>query len=128
MAPELHSAEHEVVITRSSDVYAFGMTMLEVRHRATRWVNCNSHARYQIFSGRHPFPELVREGSVMMAVVEGRRPERPDTALLTDDVWKLMTECWSGNATARPSIQEIVTLVSMFGPCYISDSTYTHTF
>jgi len=90
MAPELLLSG--ATKTRSSDSYAFGMTILEVYTR---------------------LPPFQLDGykndvSVIMALGKGVRPSRPDAEYgIDDDLWKLTSECWADEANARPSMEVI---------------------
>jgi len=88
MAPELHQLTSETRRTRASDVYAFACVGLE------------------LYSGRPPFSDLRPDIAVVLGVLEGKRPNRPSG--LPDWMWRLITSCWSQEATARPKITEIV--------------------
>jgi len=88
MAPELFSAG--IKKTRESDVYAFGMTILE------------------IFTGRAPFQQYHHEMGVVMAISRGERPERPAAScMMCDKVWELVTKCWESDTKARPRMTVI---------------------
>ncbi|CAE7229951.1 unnamed protein product [Rhizoctonia solani] len=80
--------------TTQSDVYALGMTMLE------------------IFTGDVPYPERRIDGSVIRAVMTGILPPRPAQYLKADElgnrVWKLMLDCWSRDPHARPSAAQVL--------------------
>ncbi|CAE7188664.1 unnamed protein product [Rhizoctonia solani] len=80
--------------TTQSDVYALGMTMLE------------------IFTGDVPYPERRVDAAVIRAVMMGKLPPRPaqylDTDEVGDRVWKLMLDCWSRDPHARPSAGRVL--------------------
>ncbi|KDN40372.1 hypothetical protein RSAG8_08135, partial [Rhizoctonia solani AG-8 WAC10335] len=85
--------------TTKSDVYALGMTMLE------------------IFTGEVPYPKCRQDFTVLVTVQRGTLPERPLERLKDDQqgnmVWQLLLECWSRNSSERPSSGKVVdTLVS----------------
>ncbi|CAE6538292.1 unnamed protein product [Rhizoctonia solani] len=95
-APELmDSAEDEVNVekTRQSDVYALGMTLLE------------------IVTGEAPYSEYRLDVGVMKAVVIGKLPKRP-AALREgnrkDVFWNLLEQCWNHEQMARPSAQRVL--------------------
>ncbi|CAE6404251.1 unnamed protein product [Rhizoctonia solani] len=93
VAPEM-LAEEAPKRTKESDVYALGMTMLEV------------------FTGSVPYPECQKDFSVIKKVDRGALPDRP-TELLGDDqrggaVWQLMLNCWSRKLDERPSAGQVV--------------------
>ncbi|CAE6448419.1 unnamed protein product [Rhizoctonia solani] len=72
--------ESKAVITFASDIYALGMTFLE------------------IYTGNPPFMEMRNDFQVMFAVIGGTLPQRPSpeaSPQLTDRMWDLMTWCWA---------------------------------
>ncbi|CUA68332.1 Vegetative incompatibility protein HET-E-1 [Podospora anserina] [Rhizoctonia solani] len=75
--------------TTESDVYALGMTMLE------------------IFTGEVPYPDCRTEISVIRKVERGTLPARPMEKLPAgqrgDMMWQLLLHCWSRDASKRPS-------------------------
>ncbi|CAE7227948.1 unnamed protein product [Rhizoctonia solani] len=78
--------------TTQSDVYALGMTMLE------------------IFTGQVPYPERRLDVVVITAVIQGILPTRPSH--LKDDeqgnlTWNLLLECWSREPSERPSARQV---------------------
>lgn len=43
-------------------------------------------------------------------VLGGERPSKPENALelgLSDEVWKLLEDCWQTDRTSRPSIKDV---------------------
>ncbi|KAG8726598.1 hypothetical protein FRC12_023244, partial [Ceratobasidium sp. 428] len=78
----------KATITTSTDIYALGMTMLE------------------ILTGHPPFIELKNDLQVMFAVIKGDLPRRPlaeEAPQLSDRLWELMTWCWSRDPNVRPA-------------------------
>ncbi|KAJ6549829.1 kinase-like domain-containing protein, partial [Mycena capillaripes] len=73
--------------TGSSDVYSFGMLVLEV------------------FSREPPWGLSRVEGSIALSVVTNLRPPRPPS--IPDNMWEIVQECWSHLPTERPAICEI---------------------
>ncbi|CAE7121931.1 unnamed protein product [Rhizoctonia solani] len=91
-APEILLEEvHEK--TMQTDIYALGMTMLE------------------IFTGEAPYPNCRTDISVIRTVERGTLPTRP-TELGEDEksnmMWHLMSLCWNRNASERPSAAQVV--------------------
>ncbi|EJD36817.1 hypothetical protein AURDEDRAFT_174077 [Auricularia subglabra TFB-10046 SS5] len=82
--------------TRPSDVYAFGMLILE------HW-----HWNRQAFTERPPWPEL-NEFAVMHRVCCGLRPPRPDGMAMIHGWWAVCEKCWRTAPAARPSMQHVV--------------------
>ncbi|CAE6485448.1 unnamed protein product [Rhizoctonia solani] len=103
VAPEMLKEDEEAPQrTKQSDVYALGMTMLE------------------IFTGKVPYSQFQNDFSIMMTVKRGTLPARPIEQLKNDAqgnfVWELLLRCWSRNLMERPSAGEVVsTLVSRTG-------------
>ncbi|CUA75507.1 Vegetative incompatibility protein HET-E-1 [Podospora anserina] [Rhizoctonia solani] len=97
-APELLLAEVPKRTTQC-DVYALGMTFLE------------------IFTGQVPFPECKQDFTILMNVQRGTLPSRPLEQLKNDErgdmMWRLLLECWNKEPSERPSSGQVVdTLVS----------------
>jgi len=80
------------VPSKEADVYALGMTV------------------YQVLTGKWPF-HPKRESEVMLAVMSGERPPRPENAEevgMTEIMWNLLRECWEEDTTKRPSILNVL--------------------
>ncbi|KAF9449953.1 kinase-like protein [Macrolepiota fuliginosa MF-IS2] len=94
LAPEIVGDSREVP-TEASDVYSFGMAILE------------------LLTGKQPFAEIGRDVAVVSAILsQSARPKRPaDPAAqrwLTDGMWVLLERCWLGDPSSRPSMGDIV--------------------
>ncbi|QRV78828.1 WD repeat-containing protein [Ceratobasidium sp. AG-Ba] len=91
MAPELIKQEISEVADRSmaADVYALGMTILEV------------------VTGKLPFYEHRQDAVVTLMVTEGEHPKRPiqlaEGALFGTKRWETMVSCWNFLHQDRPS-------------------------
>lgn len=100
LAPELI----EGVITsptKKADTYSYAMAVLE------------------LLTGKHPFSHRSRDASVIHDVVVLKRtPPRPEDAdvlvWLTDDLWKLLEECWLVDPTLRPPMRQISASMAEF--------------
>lgn len=91
MAPELLNPELFGTSSRhteKSDIYAFGMVMLE------------------LYTGRIPFHEIAWDASVILRVMRGDRPRR--TLGIPADIWHLMNMCWQGQREQRPGTSSII--------------------
>jgi serine/threonine protein kinase len=78
--------------TKESDSYALGMVILEV------------------LSGQAPFKRF-KDVIVMRMLMEGKRPERPngpEGAWFTDDLWRMLNLCWEPQRAKRPSIEAVL--------------------
>ncbi|CAE7128728.1 unnamed protein product [Rhizoctonia solani] len=83
--------------TTQADVYALGMTILE------------------IFTGDVPYPDCRTDIGVIRTVERGTLPTRPIQLggnEKGDMMWHLMVRCWSRDASARPSSAEVVNAIS----------------
>ncbi|CUA77706.1 hypothetical protein RSOLAG22IIIB_12777 [Rhizoctonia solani] len=91
-APEVFS--EEAIKSKPSDVYALGMTFLE------------------IFTGKVPYPECQGDAGVIMAIMKGILPTRPMDRLGNDErnnkMWELMVSCWHRDPAARPTAAEVL--------------------
>lgn len=75
--------------TPASDVYAFGMLVLQAFGGAVPW---------------HGYDNVA----VIYRIVHGLVPPRPPHAGLTDALWDLCLECWSFDPRARPSMKTVL--------------------
>jgi len=75
--------------TKESDYYALGMVIFEV------------------LSGQHPFAD-DQWFVIMLKVTQGKHPERPENPLFTDDLWKILEQCWSPKPKDRPTSQDVL--------------------
>ena len=81
-----------VMESKPTDVFAFAMFAIEV------------------FTGKIPFEEQKNE-AVVLRISQGGRPEMPENARavgLTDEMWKLLENCWQQNRKKRPTMEEVV--------------------
>ena len=96
MSPELlHPEQFGLDLsspTKESDCYALGMVI------------------YEVTSGQAPFASF-KEYIVIRKVSEGEYPKRPEGAKgawFTDDVWKMLGQCWEIHAQNRLCIQDVL--------------------
>ncbi|EUC53478.1 tyrosine kinase catalytic domain protein, partial [Rhizoctonia solani AG-3 Rhs1AP] len=96
-APELMGSSDDeagVEKTRQSDVYALGMTLLE------------------IVTGAPPYSEYRFDFGVLNALARGNFPKRPPALSeenRKDAFWNLLVRCWNPDRAARPSAQRVLT-------------------
>ncbi|KAJ3572116.1 hypothetical protein NP233_g3310 [Leucocoprinus birnbaumii] len=82
MSPEILE-EHDPSPTFSSDIWAFGMTIL------------------QVFTGKVPFESMRNDATVIVSLARGVLPEQP--VEINDAMWALLKRCWKTRPTDRPS-------------------------
>jgi len=95
MSPEL-LVDH-VIASSSSDVWAFGMTVLE------------------IMSGNRPYHEFKKDAVVLGQIKDGLTPLRPQGSaafsLITDQLWTLCELCWALQPNQRPSMEKVTSQI-----------------
>ena len=78
--------------TKESDCYALGMVVLEVLTGKVPFSGC-SHllAVRKISEGEHP-----------------GRPKGPEAVWFTDDLWRMLEQCWSRKPKERPDVEGVL--------------------
>jgi len=74
--------------TKESDIFAFGMTTLE------------------IITGVQPFGNSLTNTQVIFNMCERVRPDRPEN--VDDTLWSLITDCWAHEPERRPDIDQVL--------------------
>ncbi|KAF9258242.1 kinase-like protein [Marasmius fiardii PR-910] len=98
MAPELlglsdeeddESLEPDNTPKLSSDTYAYACTI------------------YEIVAGTIPFANL-KDGKVVLKVVNGKRPPRPQAvSWCPDSIWGVVEQCWKQESHLRPTAADV---------------------
>ena len=68
------------------------------------------HTR-QVLCGNVPYGEITNRAAVINAVMNGRRPQKPEAAEslgFTDELWKIVERCWSVDAGTRPDVRTVL--------------------
>ena len=79
-------------LTKQSDCYALGMVI------------------YEVLSGQAPFTPF-NSSMVMLKVIRGERPGRPngpEGARFTDNLWQTLNRCWESQPDDRPSAEAVL--------------------
>lgn len=79
----------------SSDIYAFGMTVLEM------------------MTDEKPLVHIKHNRDIPFKVISGERPMRPSETKfaqrgLDDEMWELLQECWAEVPESRPTVDVIL--------------------
>ncbi|KDQ10876.1 hypothetical protein BOTBODRAFT_177764 [Botryobasidium botryosum FD-172 SS1] len=108
MAPELlfGSGGDLAPITKEGDVYALGCLALEAPSKLT--------------TDEWPWYSIHNNAEFMVKVYEGHLPPRPENEVaaheLSDELWSLITSCWSYKPTERPQVTTVHSrLLSIIG-------------
>ena len=88
-------------ITEKVDVYAYGM-LLYVCLCVNSCTTEGAEMPLVLDNGAK-----VSEETLTSAITKGQRYLRPDNGI-TDDYWRLICDCWSGNPNSRPDFSEIL--------------------
>ncbi|KAJ7588214.1 kinase-like domain-containing protein [Mycena floridula] len=107
-APEILKGEPN---SFKGDIYAYGCVSYEVcdpNHACQRILR-----QSQIFAGKVPFFEVHNDMAVALKVLDRRRPIRPETPHVEDDMWNLVQDCWKQDPSERPTAAEIVRRLSI---------------
>ncbi len=94
LAPELiDSTDNELAVTsptKKTDVYSYGMSMLE------------------LITEKRPWSECKREVMVILNVISKKTiPSRPKDVALSDELWALMQDCWRRDSATRPDMEQV---------------------
>ena len=66
----------------------------------------------QIFFDTVPFPK-ANNFRIMRLVTDGIRPDRLQSPAMDDKTWDLISNCWKANPSGRPTMEQIVNLLSV---------------
>jgi serine/threonine protein kinase len=86
------------VLSTYSDIYAYGMTVLE------------------LLTHQQPYREIKHTTEVVIKSSCGAYPNRPTEPYivergLNDALWRLLISCWARTPAARPTIQSVLVYV-----------------
>jgi hypothetical protein len=93
--------EEHVTVTRETDMWSWGMTVLEA------------------MTAQAPYAHRRRDTQVMLDIIGGVLPARPREGLLgrsavgldqstADALWGVMEKCWRAEPSERPTASEVV--------------------
>jgi serine/threonine protein kinase len=115
MAPELMTPvdipqKHEYH-TKATDVWAFGMVVY-VRIRISCFeYSCLLIVSQEALSGDIPFKDSRNDAQVMMSIVSGTLPAKPEERRAQGEVferlWRCCLDCWVRDPAKRPRMMEV---------------------
>ena len=109
-APEV--LEETGTPSTETDIFSFGMVIAEVRCgsttvRLSQVDDLFTLPRHKAFTGMAPFSDH-HPLAAMIAIMSGRRPQRPAHPSFTDSLWKLLQKCWDQDRRNRPRMSEVL--------------------
>ena len=103
-APEVLTGEE--CASKESDIFSFGMVIIEV--------GCDQFVLRQrpyplmkVFTGKAPFAGSAAP-TVVLGIMGGKRPERPNHASFTDNLWNLTRKCLEQAPSDRPKVEQVL--------------------
>ncbi|KAG1763623.1 kinase-like domain-containing protein [Suillus occidentalis] len=96
--------------TKEADIYSFGSTMLQVRTVlciAAHW----SVSLFQVLSGKVPYYYIKQQMQIIVMVVNGKKPKRPEEPKIAEDHWSMIERCWSP-CNVRPTIEDLLNFIA----------------
>lgn len=98
-------------LTKMTDVYSFGILMIEVSVLFfAHDLDLSTDTYPQVFTGLHPFAHIKNDIAIPMLVLDRHRPPQPKADHLgyTDDMWEVTCRCWRERPDRRPSASKVV--------------------
>ncbi|KAG8741550.1 hypothetical protein FRC10_002727 [Ceratobasidium sp. 414] len=98
MGPELHQPDEDgrpPPFSIGSDIWAFGMVMLEIQTRNIPWAH------------------LISDSAVMLGVMQGKTPPPPKTVTIAPALWALMQQCWKQDPSERVPMRELMARIDL---------------
>ncbi|KAG2344396.1 kinase-like protein [Suillus weaverae] len=79
--------------SKEADVYSFGSIML------------------QVLSGKVPYYYIRQQMQIIMMVVDGKKPRRPEEPKIAEEHWSMIESCW-GPCNVRPTVEDLLRFVA----------------
>lgn len=116
MSPELLDPDRFGITdyrpTKQSDCYALGMVVYEVRADVIIPTFTVVRLIYrQVLCGNPPYWEITNGSAVMIAIMNGERPEKPEEAGglgFTTGLWRIIQRCWLVETSERPDVKDVL--------------------
>ena len=71
----------------------------------------DSKGTKQVLCGSPPFRDLANSSMVVVEILKGTRPEKPEDAAslgFTDKLWEIVERCWSADKDVRPTPEAVL--------------------
>jgi serine/threonine protein kinase len=109
IAPSEEEEEETIPrVTIATDIWAFGMTALEVSQRYRTSHGGLTHlVRIQIITGKLPFFNIKYDTAVILSVMRGNRPKHETYPAISHSIWSILERCWHADPTQRPSMEHL---------------------
>lgn len=118
-----------VYSTTQTDVFAFAMTLIEVRtapHVLYMTASYSvTHTSPQIFTnGKKPFSETkdIFDTKAMSLIMKGARPDLPVVVLRSRELQEIITKCWATDPHRRMSMREVCVRLAVVRKILLSPS------
>ncbi|KAI5118218.1 hypothetical protein M0805_004706 [Coniferiporia weirii] len=108
MSIELFGIDSDMdpIHTKASDIWAYGMTV------------------YEIISKQRPYAHLKADQRVILAIIRGELPSRPDSVIgqlpALEDVWAICEDCWKTDPDERITIKQVISRLDKLNRPYLS--------
>ncbi|KAG2147392.1 kinase-like protein, partial [Suillus bovinus] len=79
--------------SKEADIYSFGSVML------------------QVLSGKVPYYYIKQQTQIVVMVVGGKKPRRPEEPKIAEEHWSMIERCWSP-FNARPTIEYLLRFIT----------------
>jgi serine/threonine protein kinase len=100
------------------DVFAFGLVCVMVSCLCPLVIALTTLTSFQLITGKSPYGDMTAEIYLRSVVFQHRRPELKDVRKkslgnyqMSDDLWRMITNCWPHNPKKRLSMQQVVALL-----------------
>jgi serine/threonine protein kinase len=108
----------EGLLSFASDIYSYGMTVLEVSNTILSFEHMICSYPLQLFTHEQPYKEIKHKNDVVIRAYNGQQPLRPPTSdavepNIDDELWSLLQGCWAVEMSKRPTVQDILSSVSL---------------
>lgn len=118
MSPELHEQGDDgrpFPFGIGSDIWAFGMVILEVRiiqlPHTCQLLMCI--LLFKIQTHDIPWAHIISDSAVMLGVIRGNTPPPPKNVTIRPALWTLMQECWKYDPAERVSMQDLTARIDL---------------